>query len=77
MDAGLVAMAAELQAIEAAYNEECRGPSEWSETPEAVAMMVRLEDLVSDMSETPAVGLVGIAAKAGRLCFSLAPSRAG
>lgn len=77
VDAGLVTMAAELRAIEAAYNEGCRGPNEWTETPEAVAMMARLEDLIDRMAETPAVGLAGIAAKAGRLCFSLHPRSGG
>lgn len=77
VDADLVAMAAELRTIEAAYNEGCRGPDEWTETPEAVAMMERLEDLVAQMAETPAEDLTGIAAKAGRLCFSLHPRSGG
>jgi hypothetical protein len=77
VDAKLMAMAAELRAIEAAYNEGCHGPDEWTETPEAEAMMARLKDLIGHMSKTPAVGLAGIAAKAGRICFSLHPRLGG
>ena len=40
-------------------------------------MMERLEDIIGRMSELPAEGLEGIAAKAGRLCFSLHPRSGG
>jgi hypothetical protein len=76
-DADLVALATELRTLESAYNEGCREPYEWSETPETQALMIRLESLVKCMSATPAEGLTGIAAKAGRLCFSLHPRSGG
>lgn len=71
VDAGLVAMAAELRATEAAYEAGVRSGDAWSGSPEGEAISVRLEELVTNMADTPAMGLAGIAAKAGRLCVSL------
>ena len=76
-DATLVAMAAELRAIEAAYNTGCGTSDEFCRSPEGEGMMDRLEDIIGRMSELPAEGLEGIAAKAGRLCFSLHPRSGG
>ena len=76
-DAALVAMAAELRAIEAAYNIGCGTSDEFCKSPEGEGLMERLEDIIDQMAETPANGLEGIAAKAGRLCFSLHPRSGG
>jgi hypothetical protein len=64
-DADLVALATWLRTIETAYNEGCREPYKWPETPEAQALMIRLESLIKGMSATPAAGLTGMASKAG------------
>ena len=77
MDASLVAMAAELRAIEVAYNIGCGQSDDFCKSPEGEGMMERLEDIIDRMSELPAEGLEGIAAKAGRLCFSLHPRSGG
>ena len=76
-DAALVAMAAELRAIEATYNAGCGTSDEFCKSAEGEAMMERLETIIDQMAETPAEGLEGIAAKAGRLCFSLHPRSGG
>ena len=76
-DAALVAMAAEVRALEDAYSAGCGQSDDYCETPEGEAVVARLEATVARMAETPAAGLDGIAAKAGRLCFSLHPWHGG
>ena len=76
-DVALVAMAAELRAIDDAYNIGCGTSDDFCKSAEGEGMMERLEDIIDRMSELPAEGLEGIAAKAGRLCFSLHPRSGG
>ena len=71
LDARLVALAGELRQAEAHYSAlmALEAPSA---TPEAErAASLRIVGLVGVMAALPAAGLVGIAAKAGRLCLSL------
>jgi hypothetical protein len=76
-DAALVAMAAELQSIDRAYNAGCGQSDDFCNSPQGEAMMERLEAIIDRMAELPADGLEGIAAKAGRLCASLDPRSGG
>ena len=76
-DATLVALAAELRAIEAAYEAAVENADDHTLTLHARATGDRLEATVARMAEIPAAGLLGIAAKAGRLCRSLHPQAAG
>ena len=76
-DAVLVALAAELRAIEDAFEATILADDDYTETPHALAEADRLEATVTRMAEIPAVGLIGIAAKAGRLCRSLHPQAGG
>ena len=76
-DAELVTLGAELWDIEAAYNAGCSQSDDFCKSPEGEALMERLEDIIDRMVELPAEGLEGIAAKAGRLCFSLHPRSGG
>ncbi|RYI23408.1 MAG: hypothetical protein EON48_07790 [Acetobacteraceae bacterium] len=77
MDERLVMLAAHLRDAEAYYNalvglEDAKGND-----PAEKAASLRIMALVGAMADIPAEGLLGIAAKAGRLCWSLQPQHGG
>jgi hypothetical protein len=77
MDERLVMLAAHLRDAEAYYNalvglEDAKGND-----PAEKAASLRIIALVGAMAAIPATGLLGIAAKAGRICWSLEPKQGG
>ena len=68
-DARLLALLAESRAAEADYTNT---PSEDGAALDAASE--RLEEVLAAMAETPAESLIGVAAKAARLCRSLRDS---
>lgn len=75
-DAQLVALAADLRQAEGEYNALVDLEEDNRRNDERAASD-RIADLVGAMADIPAEGLLGIAAKAGRLCWSLQPEHGG
>ena len=59
--------------MEETFNEGCKGQDEYDDTPEGKAVIQDIRAWIQRMTEIPATSLVGIAAKAGRLCWSDQP----
>ncbi len=76
-DAELLRLAAELRAAEQAYCVAvCRTDDDPDAEDDAKVASEAVEDLLQRMAATPAHGLSGIAAKAGRLTYSLSDTTA-
>ena len=71
LDARLVTLAGNLRQAEADYSAlVCRNDADRDDAAEEAASL-RITSLAGAMAALPAAGLQGIAAKAGRLCWSL------
>jgi hypothetical protein len=70
-DAPLLVLAAELRALEVALSCGADRRDEFDSTPEGKALVEAICERLDRMATTPAVGLAGIAAKAGRVCGAL------
>jgi hypothetical protein len=69
-DAELVTLAAELRDLEEKFNAGCTAQDEYDDTPEGKVVMRGINARLERMTKIPAAGLAGVAAKAGRLCWS-------
>ena len=76
LDARLVTLAGELRQAEAHHTAMVALEDPSAEAAERAASL-RIVGLIGAMAGLPAAGLVGIAAKAGRLCWSLEPKHGG
>ena len=75
-DARLLAHAREIAALErqiAALSGQGLSDDEWEARHDP--LNDRIEDLIAEMADTPAATLLGVAAKAARLCHSLGAGR--
>ena len=76
LDARLVALAGELRQAEAHHTALVALEDPSAEAVERAASL-RIVGLIGAIAGLPAAGLVGIASKAGRLCWSLEPKHGG
>ena len=70
-DAELLQLAAEMRLLEATLSHGGAGQDEYETTPEGKALAAAISERMERMATIPAVGLAGLAAKAGRICWSL------
>ena len=77
LDARLVTLAADLRRAEASYNALVGLEDDARHDAAERAASLRIAGLVGAMAALPAAGLLGIAAKAGRICWSLQPQHGG
>jgi len=69
-DAHLLTLAAEFRELEEALRGGCQGQDNLDDTPGGVVLGQAIGAWVARMTAIRAAGLLGIAAKAGRLCWS-------